>query len=125
VRGYYVVIQKSRKGKVWLKCDRGGTPKERDAPRQRDTDTRLNGCPFAVVIRLFTKEGVWKFTKSTITIPTFDRAGSSVGRRLESAERARVMQFAREGAEVKNVLNNHRSEFKNTWTTSKDIHNFL
>ena len=102
--GYYVVIQRSREGKVWLKCDRGGTSKERDVPRQRDTDTQLNGCQFAVVGWLFAKERVWKILEVQEEHnhdPSFDRVGSSVGRRLAAGEKARVMQFARDGIQVK------------------------
>ena len=60
VEGFFSSIAKSRQGKVWIKCDLGGS--YQSSGGQRHTGTRLIQCPFQVVARLFKKENVWKIT---------------------------------------------------------------
>lgn len=49
---YAITIRTSKPGRVWLKCDRGGSYRNRldlnDNTRKRTTGSRLINCPFSV-----------------------------------------------------------------------------
>ncbi|KAJ5457705.1 hypothetical protein N7475_009093 [Penicillium sp. IBT 31633x] len=64
--GYAVSILRSKRTKkggkktVRLCCDRGRTVRDRD--RIRQTTTILNGCPFAISLRLQHETNTWRLT---------------------------------------------------------------
>ncbi|CAG8676506.1 7217_t:CDS:1, partial [Scutellospora calospora] len=64
--GYAVTIKRSERDKfVYLQCDRGGQYINRlnlnDETRQRDTSTRLIGCPFELYGKKM-EDGQWRLT---------------------------------------------------------------
>ena len=54
-KGCFISVERSREGKIWLKCDMGGTYAQRDGDAQRHTGTRLIDCPAKFVARFFNK----------------------------------------------------------------------
>jgi hypothetical protein len=63
-QGFAVVIGRSRKNRLWIKCDRGGeySDKHLNDPENRKRkrkETRLTGCPF-MVKSTQKKDGIWR-----------------------------------------------------------------
>jgi len=124
-KGYFISIKKSRQGKVWLKCDLGGSYRARGGG-QRHSASRLIGCPFEITARQFKKNSVWK----VISIngehnhePASIATGHSMARSLQAEEKRRVRELAENGVRVAETLNILKSEFGNTLTTAREIHN--
>lgn len=124
--GFFVSIGKSRQGKVWLKCDLGGTYRETGG--QRHSASRLTNCPFQVVARFFKKDNIWRIilvsgehNHGHATIAT----GHSIARRLNPEEKKRVREMSENGVRVAEILNSLKSEFGNTISTAKEVHNEL
>lgn len=61
--GYAVTIKRSKPGKIWFKCDRGGAYRNRyrleDDDRKRTTGSRAINCPFSVTGTLLAS-GEWQ-----------------------------------------------------------------
>jgi hypothetical protein len=54
-----ISFQKSCLGKVWLKCEHGGSYQARGGG-QRHSAPRLTGCPFQITAHFFMKNSSWK-----------------------------------------------------------------
>ena len=69
-KGYVLVIKRSKPGKVWLKCNRGDSYRNRfqlsEKGRIRKTGTRLMDCPMGIVGKLISPN-TWEMTTTNST----------------------------------------------------------
>ena len=68
-QGFAVVIGRSRKNRLWIKCDRGGEYSDKhlhdpENRKRRRKETRLTGCPF-IVKSTQKKDGIWRCQTET------------------------------------------------------------
>ncbi|GAO49238.1 hypothetical protein G7K_3392-t1 [Saitoella complicata NRRL Y-17804] len=65
-RGYAISTERSKPGKVWLKCTRGGEYRNRHnldrTSRQRKSNHKAQGCPFKLVGKLSGITGDWELS---------------------------------------------------------------
>jgi hypothetical protein len=126
-KGYFVSIKRSRSGKVWLKCDLGGTYQHKEN-LNRETSSRLIGCPFEIVGRYFKKGNYWSIVEVAdyhSHEPSADAIGHSVARRFTPEEKDCIGSLAKNNVKVPQILNVLRSKYNNYLSTSQDVHNEL
>jgi hypothetical protein len=124
--GFFVSIGKSRQGKVWLKCDLGGTYHESGG--QWHSASRLTNCPFQVVAHFFKKENIWRIVLVSGEHnhgPAMIATGHSIARCLQPEEKKTVREMSENSVRVAEILNSLKSEFGNTISTAKEVHNEL
>jgi len=128
--GVVLTTKRSKEAVLWLKCDRGGSYRNRyhlsDETRQRKTSSRLAGCPFEITCRL--KDGVWVVTKvaGSHNHPVgIDLAGHSAVRRPSPNEVSRIKELGCHGIAPKQILSVLHAEFEGNQTTAKEVYNVL
>jgi hypothetical protein len=131
-KGYVIVIQKSKKGKVWFKCDVGGQHRNpeglTDETRKRKTSTRLSGCPFKISSYLGAKDQLWHVTPHELSHnheASSDLSGHSIARRLNIEEKKAVISLSESGVGPSQILSILKKDFNNKLSGRKEIHNFL
>jgi hypothetical protein len=130
-KGVVLSIKRSKEKRVVLKCDRGGnySTKYRDRVNRavRNSNTRLNGCPFEIVSS--SVKGVWAVRKITDShnhpVEINDLAGHSIARRLPQDQKQRIHSLGESGIAPKDILSVLRAEFPKSNTVSGDIYNEL
>jgi hypothetical protein len=124
-KGYFISIQKSHQGKVWLKCDPGGSYQTRGGG-QRHSASRLTGCQFQNTARHLKKNSAWKviyINGEHNHEPASIATGHSMARHLQAEEKRRVRELAENVVRVAETLNILISEFGNTLASAREIHN--
>jgi hypothetical protein len=127
-QGYFISIKRSKRTKVWIKCDLGGCYQPNSRPIQRRTGSRLIGCPFEVIGEFIKDRGIWKIVcakEEHSHSPSENGHGHSIARRLPKDQKARVRELAENGIRVADILNVLRSEFNNTICSAQEVHNEL
>lgn len=126
--GYALVIERSRENKLWLKCDRGGTYRNRhhltEATKKRKAHSRLLACPFR--LRGAVKEGMWSLT--TVNGEHNHEASDDMRvhpslRRLNDQARDRIRGLTEEGASPAKILQVLQEEQPDIQLLSRDIYN--
>jgi hypothetical protein len=130
--GFIIVIEKSRAGKVWLKCDLGKTYRNplglTDEIRKRQTSSRLTGCKFRISCVYRVRDDLWHLSPIELNHnhePSLDLSGHSIARRLNQEEKKRVLSLAESGVGPSQILSYIKKDFNNQTTSRKEIHNFL
>jgi hypothetical protein len=131
-KGYVIVIQKSKKGKVWFKCDLGGQHRNpeglTDETRKRKTSTRLSGCQFKISSYLGAKDQLWHVTPHELSHnheASSDLSGHSIARPLNIEEKKAVISLPESGVGPSQILSILKKDFNNKLSGRKEIHNFL
>jgi hypothetical protein len=127
--GVVLTTKRSKKNRLVLKCDRGGTYQNRLDPsnRSRKSHTRLTGCPFEIVCSV--QKGIWAVRKimgaHNHPLSSHTIAGHSVARRPTADENLRIVELGEQGIAPKSILNVLRAEFGNDRTTAREVYNTL
>ena len=129
-QGYAIVIARSRLNRLWLKCDRGGTYRNRLGltPEQRKRkrgDSRLLGCPFKILANI-KKDGVWRLHTEVAEHthgPSDDLSIHPTLRRLTDEQSQKVNEMTEAGNSPAETL----EELKRLWpdikVLARDIYN--
>lgn len=129
-QGYAIVIARSRLNRLWLKCDRGGTYRNRLGltPEQRKRkrgDSRLLGCPFKILANI-KKDGVWRLHTEVANHshgPSDDLSIHPTLRRLTDEQSQKVNEMTEAGNSPAETL----EELKRLWpdikVLARDIYN--
>ena len=129
--GYAIVTRSSRKGLIYLQCDRGGTYKNcrnlTDETRKRKPNSKLINCQFMLRAKLLSSNQKWHLTileGSHNHPPSFDSTQHSILRRLNDDQKFLVYSFRSHGKKPKEIVNYFRNHNLPPITV-KDVHNLM
>jgi len=129
-QGVVLSINRSNEWHVVLKCDRGGSYRNKlhltDVTRQRKTSSRLAGCPFEIVCSV--QKGMWAVRKlvGSHNHPVGgDLAGHSVLRHPTLEETARIKELGCLGVAPKQILAVLHKEFPSNKSTAQEVYNVM
>ena len=129
-QGYAIVIARSRLNRLWLKCDRGGTYRNRlgltpDQRKRKRGDSRLLGCPFKMLANI-KRDGVWRLHTEVAEHthgPSDDLSIHPTLRRLTDEQSQKVNEMTEAGNSPAETL----EELKRLWpgikVLARDIYN--
>ncbi|KAE8178956.1 hypothetical protein CF335_g9761, partial [Tilletia laevis] len=132
--GYAIVIYaSSKKGRYnYLRCDRGSkyrnTRKITDEDRQRKTSTTKIDCKFRARL-VCNSEGGWELSVQegahTDHGPTESCLSHSIQRRFDALTTERVLELARTGSRVRQVVSLLQEQVPPVLVTSRDVSNLI
>ena len=129
-QGYAIVIARSRLNRLWLKCDRGGTYRNRLGltPEQRKRkrgDSRLLGCPFKILANI-KKDGVWRSHTEVAEHthgPSDDLSIHPTLRRLTDEQSQKVNEMTEAGNSPAETLEELKLLWPDIKVLARDIYN--
>src|SRR5205809_930886 len=127
--GYAITVRHSnnQKNNIYFGCDRGGVYRNRnrlhDGNRQRDTASRLTGCPFS--IRASEKDDIWTFKVRNPDHnhePTTSAAAHPVQRRFSSHIKNQIKNLSASGVSASQVVSTLRQS-SDLPVVAQDVYN--
>ena len=129
-QGYAIVIARSRKNRLWLKCDRGGKYENRrnltpEVRKRKRSESRLVDCPFKMLATL-RKDEMWNVSTEIGEHnhgPSKDPSVHPTLRRLTPAQLHKVNEMTNEGHSPTEILIELQAHWPNIHVLKRDIYN--
>ncbi|EOR00225.1 hypothetical protein J056_001111 [Wallemia ichthyophaga EXF-994] len=132
LQGYAVVTRSSRKGLLYLQCDKGGQFKNNrnltEETRKRKPNSKCTGCPFMLRGKeLSGEDSEWQLSileSDHNHTPSNNLKDHSILRRLDENQKLLVKKMRSEGSKPIEIVNYFKSSDLPP-ITIKDVHNIM